>query len=144
MAGLRELHLHHGTISIHMSSQLAGAAPPARRASPLATLAWGAGIYIALAAVVDVEVVGSPTHNRFLQILLLALLGVAFVVAAEGFLAVIRAIPASEMLGWPFVASAVGSVAYTLMYGHRVFVNYWYYDDWGYFGWLDLRPNLHY
>src|SRR5579862_1459619 len=127
-----------------MPHELAGAVPPARRTSFLKTLAWGAGIYIALAAIVDAEVVGSPTRNPYLQKLLLMLLGIAFVVAAEGFLATIRAIPASEILGWPFRAGVVASIAYTLTYGHRVFVNYWYYDDWGYFGWLDLRPNLHY
>lgn len=127
-----------------MSPKLAGAAPPASRATPIAIFAWGTGIYIALAAIVDVEVVDSPTRNRFLQTFLLALLGIAFVVAADGFLAVIRAIPRSEMLGWPSRAAALGSIAYTLMYGHRVFVNYWFYDDWGYFGWLDMRPNLQY
>ncbi len=47
-------------------------------------------------------------------------------------------------MGWPFRAAAVGSVGYTLIYGHRLFVNYWFYDDWGYFGWLDQRPNLRY
>ncbi|MGA2275220.1 MAG: hypothetical protein ABSH00_16830 [Bryobacteraceae bacterium] len=100
--------------------------------SRLATPALGAGAYLLLAAVVDVGVIRVPDGNRYLQTALLTLLGLAFVAAAEGFLAVIRAIPPREMLGWPFRAAAAGSVAYSLVYGHRVFVNYWFYDDWDY------------
>jgi len=92
----------------------------------------GAGAYLLLAAVVDVDVVRVPDGNRYLQTALLTLLGLAFVAAAEGLLAVIRAIRPREMLGWPFRAAAAGSVAYSLVYGHRVFVNYWFYDDWDY------------
>jgi hypothetical protein len=109
--------------------------------SPLKTLAWGTAIYLVLGAAVDNAMVRSPLNNWYFQTLLLALLGVGLMVAADGFLAAIRAIPLSDMLGWPFRAAAVGSVAYSISYGHRVFVNYWFYDDWG-FLFADQRLNL--
>src|SRR5260370_8406121 len=104
---------------------------PAAKLSPLATLALGVGAYLLLAVVVEAGVIRKPEGNLALQTALLTLLGLAFVAAADGFLAVIRAVPPPEMLRWPFRAAAVGSVAYSVAYGHRVFVNYWYYDDWG-------------
>lgn len=109
-----------------------GVVRPRGKASPWATMALGAGAYLLLAALVDVCVVRVPEGNRYLHTLLVTLLGLAFVAAAEGFLAVIQAISPAEMLGWPFRAGAVGSVAYSVVYGHSVFVNYWYWDDWGY------------
>jgi hypothetical protein len=98
----------------------------------LAALALSGAAYLLIGVVVDIGVVRIPNGNRYLQTALIVLLGLAFVAAADGFLAVIRAISPSEMLGWPSVAAAAGSVAYSLIYGHRVFVNYWHYDDWGY------------
>src|SRR5260370_18050569 len=109
-----------------------GAISAGRDRSPLATLAIGAGAYLLLAAVVDALVIRVPDGNPHLQTALIALLGLAFVAAAEGFLALIRVIPQPEMLGWPFCAAPAASVAYSLAYGHRLFVNYWFYDDWGY------------
>jgi hypothetical protein len=105
---------------------------PRAKALALKTIAVGTGTYLLLAAAVDAGVVGMPEGNRFLHTLILTLLGLAFVLAAEGFLALIRAISPTEMLEWPFRAAAVGSVTYSLAYGHRVFVNCWYWDDWGY------------
>ena len=104
----------------------------AGRATPLTMITLGAGAYLLLGVLVDIFVVRSPDGNRYLHTLLLTLLALAFVLAAEGLLALIRAIPAADMLGWPFRASVVGAVAYSIAWGHRVFVNYWYFDDWGY------------
>lgn len=115
-----------------VDSTMPEAARPGSKLSPLATLALGAGAYLALAAVVDLVVIRVPEGNRVLQTALIAMLGLAFVLAAEGFLATIRATPRDEIQGWPLCAAAAGSVAYSVVYGHRVFVNYWYYDDWGY------------
>jgi hypothetical protein len=112
-----------------------------RRLSAPIVMGLGAAAYLIMAGFADVWVVGSPAGNRALQTMLLMLLGLAFVPAAEGFLAVIGAIRSADLLGWPSLAAAVGSVAYSLAYGHRVFVNYWYYDDWGYFAWLARRPD---
>ena len=109
----------------------------AGRATPLTMIALGAGAYLLLGVLVDISVVRSPDGNRYLHTLLLTLLALAFVLAAEGLLALIRAIPAADMLGWPFRASVVGAVAYSIAWGHRVFVNCWYFDDWGY---LVTRP----
>jgi hypothetical protein len=113
-------------------SAATGAAPSARKISPLPALALGTAAYLLLAAVVDFGVVRVPDGNRVLHTALLTLLSLAFVALAEAFLAAIRAIAQVEMFGWPFCAAAAGSVAYSIGYGDRVFVNSWYWDDWGY------------
>src|SRR5258708_10830048 len=105
---------------------------PGAKLSPLATLALGVGAYLLLAVVVEAGVIRKPEGNPALQTALLTLLSLASVAAADGFLGLIRAVSPQEMLGWPFRAAAVGSVAYSVAYGDRVFVNYWNYDDWGY------------
>src|SRR4051794_9838529 len=104
-------------------------------------MAGGAAAYLLLATVVEFTVVRVPDGTRYLQTIPIALLGLAFVAAAQGFLAGIRAIPEEELWGWPAMAAAAGSLAYAVAYGHRVFVNYWYYDDWTYFRWSEAHLN---
>lgn len=102
------------------------------RARGLAILAIGAAAYLLAAIAADVWVVSAPDGNRYIHFGILTVLGLAFMTAAEGFLALIRAISQADMLAWPFRAAAIGSLAYTLAWARPVFVNYWYYDDWGY------------
>ncbi|HEY6390307.1 MAG TPA: hypothetical protein VIX89_03450, partial [Bryobacteraceae bacterium] len=72
---------------------------PGVKLSPLATLALGVGAYLLLAVVVEADVIRMPGGNPVLQTALLTLLGLAFVAAADGFLAVIRTTSPLEMLG---------------------------------------------
>lgn len=102
------------------------------RARALAILAIGTAAYLLAALAADVWVVGALDGNRYIHYGILIVLGLAFMTAAEGFLALIRAISPADMLAWPFRAAAIGSVAYSLAWARPVFVNYWYYDDWGY------------
>src|SRR5947209_5064642 len=88
----------------------------ASAAMPLTMITLGSGAYLLLGVLVDIFVVRSPEGNRYYHTLLLTLLALAFVLAAEGFLSLIRAIPTAEMLGWPFRASVVGAVAYSIAY----------------------------
>ena len=95
-------------------------------------LVCGAAAYALFAVAADLWVVGMPEGNRYVHLVILTLLGLAFVTAAEAFLAFIGAISPADMFGWPFRAAAIGSLAYSLAWAQPVFVNYWYYDDWGY------------
>ncbi len=102
------------------------------RAGAVVVLVCGGLAYLLAAVAADLWVVGAPDGNRYVHLAVLTLLGIAFVTAAEGFLALIGAISTADMLGWPYRAAAIGSVAYSLAWARPVFVNYWYYDDWGY------------
>jgi hypothetical protein len=101
-------------------------------AAPLGVMALGAAIYVVSAVGTNVWVVQQPQTNTFAQIALIVLLSLGLVTVLEGLLGLLDITPREGSFGWPYRAACLACVAYSLTYGPYVFVNMWWYDDWGY------------
>src|ERR1700761_8885066 len=94
---------------------------PTSRPSPWAMVLLGTIGYLACSVAVNSCVVQHPDFNHFIQIALIAALGLALLAAVEGVFRLLGIIRPDDFAGRPLLGACAASVAYAVTYGPYVF-----------------------